>query len=385
MRTVTVALLILFAAGPAQPAAPEGYHLLKTIPVPGDGGWDYVSVDPTARRVYVSHATRVEVLDADSGELKGQVTDTAGVHGIALAPDLGRGFTSNGRSNTVTVFDLTTLQPQGTVPTGKNPDAILYDPATRRVFAFSGGSASATVIDAAARVAGTIDLGGRPEFAAADGAGHVFVNLEDKDQVLKLDAQGLKVLERWPIVPAKTPVSLAIDAPNRRLFVGCRSKALLVLNADTGTVVATLPIGERADASAYDPETRLVFSSCSDGTVAVIRQDSADQYTAGGDRHSVGVKDDGAGPEDPPAVPAVRGLQAGRRRGTPGAAGDGAGELRGPGVRPLRRQSVVNGCGEQVGRGLSSRRAVSGGGRTGRPGGGGRRRRRRRAGPGCRR
>ena len=281
MRRVTTALLVLIAAGAAHTAAPEGYHLLKTIPVPGDGGWDYVCVDAAARRVYVSHATRVEVLDADSGELKGQIPDTAGVHGIALAPDVGRGFTSNGRANTVTVFDLKTLKPLGTVPTAKNPDCIIYDPTTHRVFAFNGGSASATAIDAAeGKAVGTLDLGGQPEFAAADGAGHVFVNLEDKGEVLKLDARGLKVLERWPIAPARAPVSLAIDAPNHRLFVGCRSKVLLVLNADDGKVVASVPIGERVDASAFDPETKLVFSSCGDGTVAVVRQESPDRYTA---------------------------------------------------------------------------------------------------------
>jgi DNA-binding beta-propeller fold protein YncE len=279
MRKVTAGLLILFA-GVAFAAAPEGYHLLKTIPIPGDGGWDYVAVDAAARRVYVSHATRVEVLDADSGELKGQIADTAGVHGIAVAPEFGRGFTSNGRANTVTVFDLKTLQPQGTVATGRNPDCIIYDPATRRVFAFNGGGGSVTAIDAAdSRVAGTIDLGGKPEFAAADGTGHVFVNLEDKEEVLKLDAHGLKVLERWPIAPAKAPVSLAIDAPGRRLFVGCRSKVLLVLNADNGKAVASLPIGDRVDATAYDAEAKLVFSSCGDGTVTVVRQESPDKYS----------------------------------------------------------------------------------------------------------
>ncbi|HEY1380573.1 MAG TPA: YncE family protein [Gemmataceae bacterium] len=279
MRTLSAALLILVAAGAAPAAAPEGYHLLKTVPVPGDGGWDYVSVDPEARRVYVSHATRVEVLDADSGEIKGQIADTAGVHGIAVAPDLGRGFTSNGRSDTVTVFDLKTLKPLGTVPTGKNPDAILYDPATHRVFAFNGRSASATVMDAAdAKVAGTIDLGGQPESGAADGAGHVFVNLEDKGEVLKLDARDLKVLDRWPVAPARLPVSMAIDARNHRLFVGCRSKALLVLDTDSGKAVASLPIGDRVDAGAYDPETKLVFCSCGDGTVAVVRQETPDQY-----------------------------------------------------------------------------------------------------------
>jgi YVTN family beta-propeller protein len=279
MRTLTAGLLTLIATTTALAVAPGGYHLLKTVPIPGDGGWDYVSVDPSARRVYVSHASQVEVLDADSGNVVGQIPDTAGVHGIAVAADVGRGFTSNGRADNVTAFDLKTLKPLGTVPTGKNPDSIIYDPATKRVFAFNGRDGSATVIDAAdSKVAGTIALGGQPEFAAADGAGHVFVNLEDKNEVLRLDAKNMKVLDRWKIAPANTPVSMAIDPANHRLFVGCRSKSLLVLDTETGKVVATLPIGDRVDAGAFDPETKLVFCSCGDGTVTVVRQETPDQY-----------------------------------------------------------------------------------------------------------
>jgi YVTN family beta-propeller protein len=279
MRTLTAGLFTLIAATAALAVAPEGYHLLKTVPIPGDGGWDYLTVDAAGRRVYVSHASKVDVLDADSGEVVGQIADTAGVHGIAVAADVGRGFTSNGRADNVTVFDLKTLKTLGTVPTGKNPDSIIYDPATKRVFAFNGRDASVTVIDAAAsKVAGTIALGGQPEFAAADGAGHVFVNLEDKNEVLRLDAKELKVLDRWKIAPANTPVSMAIDAAHHRLFVGCRSKSLVVLDAETGKVVATLPIGDRVDAGAFDPETKLVFCSCGDGTVTVVRQETPDQY-----------------------------------------------------------------------------------------------------------
>jgi YVTN family beta-propeller protein len=273
--------LVLGLVGIGFTAAPETYRLLQTIPIPGEGGWDYVSVDAAGRRVYVSHGNQVEVLDADNGEVKGQVPDTAGVHGIALATDLGRGFTSNGRANTVTVFDLKSLKSIGSVPTGRNPDSILYDPALKRVFAFNGGSANVSVIDAAgSKVAGTLDLGGRPESAAADGAGNVFVNIEDKSEVVKFDGRDLKVLERWPIAPAKTPVSMAIDVANRRLFVGCRSKALIVLNIDTGKVVASVPIGERVDAGFFDPATKLVFNSCGDGTISVVRQVSPDNYTA---------------------------------------------------------------------------------------------------------
>jgi DNA-binding beta-propeller fold protein YncE len=275
-----LALLVAASAAATRADPPGGHKLEKTIPLPGEGGWDYLAVDAAGRRVYVSHATRVEVLDADTGKPTGRVDDTSGVHGIAVAHDLGRGFTSNGKANTVTAFDLKTLKPLATVATGKNPDAILYDPASHRVFAFNGGSASATAIDAAtAKAVGTVELGGRPESGVADGAGNVYVNLEDKDEVLKIDAEKLKVLERWPIAPAKTPVSLAIDAKGGRLFVGCRSKALVVLSTGTGKAVASVPIGERVDAGAFDPETKLAFCSCGDGTVAVIRQDAPDKYT----------------------------------------------------------------------------------------------------------
>jgi DNA-binding beta-propeller fold protein YncE len=280
MRTLTASLLVLLAAG-AEPAG--SYRLLKTVAVPGSGGWDYLTVDEAARRVYVSHGTQVDVLDADSGEHRGTLPDTKGVHGIALAPDLGRGFTSNGRSDSVTVFDLKTLKAVGEVKTGKNPDAILYEPASRRVLAFNGGSASATVIDAeGVKAVHTLALGGRPEFAVADGTGQVFVNLEDKSELLKLDARKPAVLERWPLAPGKAPTGLAIDRRNHRLFVGCANRLLAVVNAETGKVLTTLPIGERVDATAFDPETGLVFSSNGDGTVTVVRQEGADKYAVEG-------------------------------------------------------------------------------------------------------
>lgn len=274
------ALFALLLAVAAAASSTSGYHLLKTIPVPGDGGWDYLTVDEGARRLYVSHGTQVDVLDVDSGAIVGKISDTPGVHGIAVAPGLGRGFVSNGRASTVTIFDLKTLQKSGEVQTGKNPDAILYDPATRRVFAFNGGSHSATVIEAAdGKVAGTIELGGGPEFAVSDGAGHVFVNLEDKSAVLELDARKLAVQERWPLAPCEEPSSMAMDRRTRRLFIGCRNRLMAVVNADSGRVVGTFPIGERVDAAAFDPATRLIFNSNGDGTLTVIHEDSADKYS----------------------------------------------------------------------------------------------------------
>jgi DNA-binding beta-propeller fold protein YncE len=281
MNKTAVSLLTLVVAGIGFAADAANYKLLKTIPIPGDGSWDYVTVDSAGRRVYLSHATKVDVVDADSGEIKGTIADTAGVHGIVVAPELKRGFTSNGRANTLTVFDLETLKTVGSVATGRGPDSILYDPALKRVFAFNGGSSNVTAVEAAdGKVAGTLDLGGRPEAAAADGRGHVFVNLEDKAEVVKFDGHDLKVLERWSTAPAKTPVSMAIDVKNHRLLVGCRSKSLIVFNTDDGKVVANVPIGERVDAGSFDPATKLAFCSCGDGTLSVIRQVDPDKYTA---------------------------------------------------------------------------------------------------------
>ncbi len=258
----------------------SGYHITKKIPIAGQGGWDYLTVDESARRLYVSHGTQVEVLDVDSGEIIGKIEKTPGVHGIAIAPELGRGFISNGQSSTVTIFDLKTLKAISEVPVGKKPDAIIYDPATSRVFAFNGGSNSATAIQAAdGKVAGTVDLGGGPEFAVADGAGYVYDNLEDESLVLKINAKSLKVEQRWPTAPCASPSSIAMDRPNRRLFVGCRSKVMAVMNADTGKVITTLPIGDHVDATAFDADSRLIFNANGEGTITVIHQDSPDKYS----------------------------------------------------------------------------------------------------------
>ena len=270
----------LSLALPSASAASGGYSVIKKIPIPGTGSWDYLTVDEAARRLYVSHGTQVEVLDIDALTLVGNVPKTPGVHGIALAPESGRGFVSNGQGNNVTIFDLKTLKPIADVPTGQKPDAIIYDPATSRAFAFNGGSNSATAIDAATgKVAGTVDLGGGPEFAAADGKGYVFDNLEDESLVLKINARDLKVEQRWPTAPCASPSSMAIDRDNRRLFLGCRSKVMAVMDADTGKVITTLPIGDHVDATAFDTETRMIFNSNGEGTITVIHQDGPDKYS----------------------------------------------------------------------------------------------------------
>jgi YVTN family beta-propeller protein len=274
------AIFLLAISGATVVLAADTYQVIKKIPVPGEGGWDYLTVDDSARRLYVSHGTQVEVLDVDSGAVVGQIPNTPGVHGIAIAPESGRGFVSDGQASTVTIFDLKTLKPIAEVPTGKKPDAIIYDPATKRVFAFNGGSNSATAIDAASgKVAGTVDLGGGPEFAAADGKGFVYDNLEDESQVVKIDANKLTVVERWPTGPCSAPSSMAIDRANRRLFLGCRSKVMAVMEADTGKVITTLPIGDHVDATAFDEESKLIFNSNGEGTITIIHQDSPDKYS----------------------------------------------------------------------------------------------------------
>ena len=274
------AVLILGGSSLAAPAPSDGYSVTKKITIPGEGSWDYLAVDEAARRLYVSHGTQVEVIDLDSESVVGNLPKTMGVHGIAVAHDLARGFISNGLSSNVTIFDLKSLKPISDVPTGKKPDAIIFDPATSRVFAFNGGSNSATAIDAATgKVAGTVDLGGGPEYAAADGNGFVYDNLEDESLVLKIDARKLKVDQRWPTAPCASPSSMAIDPANRRLFIGCRSKVMAVMNADTGQVITTVPIGDHVDATAFDAASKLIFNSNGEGTITVIREDSPDKYS----------------------------------------------------------------------------------------------------------
>jgi len=266
-------------AASAAPGA-SGYKVIKTVPISGEGGWDYIYVDSDARRVYVSHATQVVVLDADSYEVVGSIPDTQGVHGIAIASDLGRGFTSNGRSNDVTIFDLKTLKTIGTVKTDANPDAIVYDSVSKRVFTFNGRGKNTTAINASdGTVAGTLALGGKPEFAVADGKGSIFVNNEDSSELIQIDSQKIAETHRWPLAPCKSPSGLAMDRKNRRLFAVCDEKVMAVVNADTGKVVATPTIGEGVDASAFEPATQLVFASNGEGTLTVVHEDSPDKFT----------------------------------------------------------------------------------------------------------
>src|SRR5205823_1406152 len=250
------------------------------MPIGGEGFWDYATVDSEARRIYVSHGTHVVVLDADTQAVVGDIPDTQGVHGIAIAEEAGHGFVSNGRANNITMFDLKTLKTVSTIPAGTNPDAIIYDPASKRVFAMNGRSGDITAINAAdGRVVGSIPVGGKLEFAAADGKGTVYVNVEDKSELVHFDAEKPKILHRWPLGPCKEPSGLAMDTKTRRLFVGCDEKIMAIVNADTGKIVTTVTTGDGTDANAFDPATGLAFSSNGEGTLTVVHEDSPDKFS----------------------------------------------------------------------------------------------------------
>ena len=280
MKTKWWAFLMILSTALAPAAAGPGYHVTTTYKVGGEGWWDYLTADSDARRIYISRGTHVMVLDADSGKSVGDIADTPGVHGIALAPEFGRGFTSNGREGTVSIFDIKTLAPSEKVKVGENPDAILYDPVTKRVFTFNGRSHDSSAIDAASgKVVGTIKLDGKPEFAVSDAKGQIFVNIEDKSELLAIDPNKLEVKARWPLAPCTGPSGLAMDRKNRRLFVGCDNKMMAVVDADSGKVLATPAIGEGVDATVFDPETGLAFASCGEGVLTVVKEESPDKFT----------------------------------------------------------------------------------------------------------
>lgn len=256
-------------------AADAPYRLVQEIPVGGEGGWDYLSVDPGAHRLYVTHSSKVVVVDTVEEKVVGEVADTPGVHGFALAPELGLGFASNGRDATASIVDLKTLETIATTPTGENPDAILYVPATREVWAFNGRGRSATVFEAATGVTvATVPLSGKPEFSVFEpDSGRVYVNIEDRNEVAVLDAHTHKVVATWPIAPGEAASGMAIDLEHHRLFVVCENALLLMLDSTNGRVVAKVPIGHGVDGVAYDPGTRLAFASNGEGTVTIARED----------------------------------------------------------------------------------------------------------------
>jgi YVTN family beta-propeller protein len=277
-----ISLLLLALALPltAHAADAPKYHILRHMAVGGDGGWDYLTFDPAGHRLFIARSTRVMVVDVATGQLSAEIVNTPGVHGIALVPDAGQGFASNGRESTVTVFDLKDLHEIARIKVGDTPDAIVYDPFSKRVFTFNAKSKDTTAIDVATgKVAGTIPLGGKPEFSVSDGKGHMYVNNEDKSEIVEFDPQALKETHRWKLTGCESPSGLAMDRKNRRLFAGCDNKKMAVMNADSGAVITTLAIGDGVDANAFDPETMLAFSSNGEGNLTVVHEDSPDKFT----------------------------------------------------------------------------------------------------------
>jgi len=285
-RVAPLGLLALVAAAGTYAGPPAtGYKVIRRIPLGGDGGWDYLRVDPDAHRIYVSRGMHMMVVDEVSGKIIGDipVENSKNMHGIALANDLGKGFMSDGDANTVTIIDLKTLKRITVVPIpGKNPDSIIYDPQTKRVFTFNGKSADSTVLDAnTGKVIGTVKLAGKPEEPALDGKGNMFVNIEDKSSIQKFDTKTLAVTATWPIAPCEEPSAIVYDAGHNRLFSVC-DKLMVAVDASNGKVVASAPVGGDPDGNGYDPATGLIFASCREGVVTVIHQDSADKYSVVG-------------------------------------------------------------------------------------------------------
>jgi len=276
MKSVIVSVLLLISVNVH---AESGYHVINKLPFGGEGGWDYLTMDSSAHRLFIARGTHVMVIDTASNKLITDIPDTPGVHGIALATELNRGFISNGKGNTASIFDLKTLKVIRQVKTGENPDAILYEPVSKRVFTFNGKSKDATVFDAASEtVLGTIALGGKPEFATVDNKGRVFVNIEDTNEVVELDSRKFTITKRHSLSPCIEPTGMAIDTAHHRIFSGCHNKVMIVLDVETGNVIATVPIGEGVDANAFDPETGLAFSSNGDGTLTVVRESSPGKF-----------------------------------------------------------------------------------------------------------
>jgi len=279
---VLLAVLPLATASHALAQAPSAPSArVHKIMVRGEGGWDYLSTDPGAHRLYVSRGNRIVVVDTETEKVVGELTDTAGVHGVAVVPDLGRGFTSNGGDDTVTAFDLKTLKPNGKIKVGGRPDAIMFDPISNRVFTYNHGSRDATAVDPSAlSVAGTVKLDGVPEAAVADGRGHVFVNIMDKSEVVEFDARDFKVINRWSLAPGTRPTGLALDREHRRLFSVCSgSQSMVVLDADSGKLLARLPIGRGCDGCVFDSEKGLAYSSNGgDGTLTVVKEEAPGRF-----------------------------------------------------------------------------------------------------------
>jgi len=279
-KTIRILLPFLFLCIVTLASASD-YKVVNTWKLGGEGGWDYLKVDSDGHRLFIARATRVMVVDTASGKQVGELPDTAGVHGIALDAANGRGYTSNGREDTVTVFNLKSLAVEKKIKVGSGPDAILFDPFSKRIFTFNGKGHDTTAIDVGkGEVAGKLDLGGKPEFAASNEKGTVFVNIEDTSEIVAFDPQKLTVKSRWKLDGCEEPTGLSIDRRNNRLFAGCSgNKKMAIVNTDNGKMVATPTIGEGCDATAFDPDRGYAFASAGDGTITIIKEDNADNFS----------------------------------------------------------------------------------------------------------
>jgi YVTN family beta-propeller protein len=257
----------------------SGFHVIKTFHITSAGGWDYLEVSPVSNLLYVSHGIQVNILDKNTGDSVGVIPNTTGVHGIAFAPDLGKGFTSNGRLNNVTVFDLKTNAILDSIKTGENPDAIMFEPFSKKIITCNGRSHDLSIIDPSNNtVVATVPLDGKPETAVSDANGKVYANIEDKSEISEVDMNTNKVEATWSIAPGESPSGLAIDRKTHRLFAGCDNKLLVVVNADNGKVVARLPIGEGCDGTGFDDGLKYVYASCGEGVLTVIAEQSNDKF-----------------------------------------------------------------------------------------------------------
>lgn len=277
-------VLAIFVAGiflASLPAsAQKQFKVADRVKLGGEGFWDYLTYEQGGHRLFITRGTHVMVLDTITLKVSGDIPDLSGIHGVALAPELNRGFVSNGADNTVTIFDLQTLKKLDSVTVGDHPDAILYDPFSKRVFTFNAKSHDSTALDAATgKLLGTVPLGGKPEFPATNDEGKLYVNIEDKSQIAEVDVKKLAVLHTWPLAPCEEPSALAFDIAHHRLFSGCHNKLMAVVDSDSGKVVTTVPIGEGVDAGRFNPNTRQVFMSCGEGVLTIIHEDSPDKYT----------------------------------------------------------------------------------------------------------
>jgi DNA-binding beta-propeller fold protein YncE len=278
-------LVMLFSSSSRSIPSPQnssssGYHLVKKVKLGGTAGWDYLEVDPVTHRLFISRGTHVIVVDPDQGKIVGDIPDTQGVHGIALADEFNKGFTTNGRTADSTMFDLASLKALGNIKTDKDSDGVIYDPFSKRVFTFNGDANTSSAIDVASgKLVATFPLGGGPEFAASDGKGKIFVNLEDKSALVKFDAKTLKIENTWPLAPCESPSGLAIDAANEILVVGCHNKLMTFVDGNSGKVIGTVPIGQGVDANRFDPVTGYAFASCGDGSITIAHEDSPTKFS----------------------------------------------------------------------------------------------------------